>query len=141
MSKQKAFTKNFSLELEEFMTDFCPEQEVLFVRKIAMDLLADITARSPVDTGRFRSSWVVGINKPDLSQPTEIDKTGGKTLAAGSSRISQAKHRDAIYISNNVKYAIALEHGHSKQAPQGVVAVAVASARAILSKWKRGADS
>ena len=99
------------------------------LRKIALDGLRGVLLGSPVDTGRFRGSWRVGINRviKSVKAPPEKKKLAPKqsvdpaTLADGSEKIGKAKFGDTIYITNNVVYAQRLEDGHSKQAPAGVL--------------------
>lgn len=128
--------KEFEMDLKNFTDKYLPEQQTLFVRKISMDLLADITLRSPVDTGRFRGAWVVGVNSPNTSEPNTPDKVGIATITRGVSEIGSVRAGDKVNISNNVEYAVALEYGHSKKAPQGVVAVAINRIMAKLQQSK-----
>ncbi len=57
---------------------------------------------------------------------TGIDKNGQPTIAKGTNVILQADGLKDIYIMNNLPYARALEYGHSKQAPAGVVRITLA---------------
>jgi len=101
----------------------------LVLRKLAFDAFAGLLMRSPVDTGRFRASWRIGINRVDLSvEPERADSLNIRSRFALQSApapsgglIQTAKFGDTIHLSNNLPYAQALEHGHSKQAPQGVL--------------------
>lgn len=132
------------------ISKFCERTKVkptLVLRKIAFDIFRGVIKMSPVDTGRFRASWRVSINRVDLSTDntqyhkklrnketkmfTGKTKTVTKTTVvqatgSGSKVISNAKYGDQIYITNNVPYAVPLEHGHSKQAPGGMVRVTIA---------------
>lgn len=65
------------------------------LRKIAMDCLEGVIMKSPVDTGRFRASWRVGINSVDLSveeapPPKTKPKQGRSTDAAGRMIVTKA---------------------------------------------------
>ena len=91
--------------------------------KIAMEALNRVVMKSPVDTGRFRANWTVAVGRQDLSTTEETDKSGTATIAKGSQIILGQKGPAVIWLSNNLPYAQALENGHSKQAPMGMVAL------------------
>jgi hypothetical protein len=117
---------NFTLDLRKFV-DSIPEEMVKpVVQKLALHALRGVVLKSPVDTGRFRGNWNVAVNHIDYSVTTAPDKSGGGVIAKGAALIAAAEPGQAIYISNNVPYAVALELGHSKQAPAGVVALTFA---------------
>lgn len=73
--------------------------------------------RSPIDTGRFKSNWNYAAEQPDIftSERTNIRTVNGiedmPAKAAGHIH----------YVTNSLPYGPALERGHSKQAPQGMV--------------------
>lgn len=93
---------------------------------------------SPVDTGRFRGNWQVTANKPPLYALNQYDKEGSKTIAAGE-RALRAIMRGggavrSIHFSNMLIYANALEYGHSKQAPAGVVGIVAIRLRSFMAE-------
>ncbi|WP_429820275.1 hypothetical protein [Ensifer sp. B1-9] len=53
-------------------------------------------------------------------------------MAKGAAIIAAADPFQAIFITNNLPYATALEAGHSKQAPIGMVAVTFAELESML---------
>lgn len=114
--------KQFKLDLDKA---FEAEQEhvALIAMKIAMEALNRVVMKSPVDTGRFRANWTVAVGRQDLSTTEETDKSGTVTIAKGSQIILGQKGPAVIWLSNNLLYAQALENGHSKQAPMGMVAL------------------
>lgn len=123
---------NFALDLRKF-ADSIPEEMVKpVVQRFALQALNGVVMKSPVDTGRFRGNWNVSVGRIDYSVSAEIDKSGGATIAKGSAVIDAAKGDQAIFISNNLQYATALENGHSKQAPIGMVAVTFAELESML---------
>lgn len=77
--------------------------------------------------GRFRGNWQIGLDTLPTEETGRIDKTGSRTMSAGMSVLEQFKVGmvQTIYIANNVPYAIPLEYGHSKQAPNGMVRLSV----------------
>lgn len=76
--------------------------------------------------GRFRANWGVNIGSPSGGTVDTVDKSGESTIAKNNASIAQWNGRDAIYLTNHLPYAIALENGHSKQAPAGMVRITVA---------------
>lgn len=123
---------SFALDLRKF-ADSIPEEMVKpVVQKLAMHALNGVVMKSPVDTGRFRGNWNVAVNRIDYSVTAETDKSGGSVIAKGAAIIASAEPDQAIYISNNLPYATALETGHSKQAPIGMVAVTFAELESML---------
>ncbi|MBX5175323.1 HK97 gp10 family phage protein [Rhizobium lentis] len=123
---------NFGLDLRKFV-DSIPEEMVKpVVQKFAMHALRGVVLKSPVDTGRFRGNWNVAVNRIDYSVTPETDRSGGSVIAKGMAVIGAAEPGQAIYISNNLPYAVVLENGHSKQAPAGVVALTFAELESMI---------
>jgi hypothetical protein len=89
---------------------------------------------SPVDTGRFRGNWQVGLTAPVTGTLATLDKSGAATIARGNQVLSQAKSGGVIYINNNLPYAQRLEYGWSKQAPSGMVRITLARFQSMLDK-------
>jgi len=89
------------------------------VKRVVKSIGKDIIKRSPVDTGKFKANWNAALNAPDLS----IDRQSGAGLTEVANRI---KIGDAFFFTNNLAYALRLEFGHSDQAPNGMVRLAVA---------------
>ena len=102
-------------------------------RRSALDVLRRLVVRSPVDTGRFRGNWQTGVNDAPSGDIPSKDKGGSATINDGESSIASAKVGDSIFIVNNLPYAIALENGHSGQAPHGMVAITIAEWPGILA--------
>ena len=122
-----ARAKQFSIDLTRWGTSLEKEQAPQFIRKIALELLKKVTMKSPVDTGRFRANWMVGIGGAD---ETTTDSTVNDAMMRGSIVLTGYKTLKQIHISNNLPYAAALEHGRSMQAPLGVAEVSVAEIEA-----------
>lgn len=115
------------------------------VREFVKSVHAELVKTSPVDTGRFRANWQITYNHVPLYALNEYDKTGEKTIASGV-RIANALPLGrggavtSIYFSNMLIYANALEYGHSRQAPAGVlglVAIRLRSHMAVAIKQSR----
>lgn len=126
--------KEFRLGLDRWFKDEVEDRIVLAVQKIGMEALRRVVLKSPVDTGRFRGNWLVAIGSPADGTVARIDKTGGDTIRAGSAVITGLSEATAIYLTNNLPYAVALENGHSQQAPGGMVAVTMAELEAFFAR-------
>jgi hypothetical protein len=106
-------------------------------RRVAIDLFDRIVLRTPVDTGRARASWQIGIGKAStFVRGKNYNNPGG---AAGDARQQHANlarfksgNGNRIFISNNLPYIGALEFGHSDQAPHGMVRISVAEVKAEI---------
>ena len=95
------------------------------VRKLVLDLHSNIVRRSPVDTGRFRANNQVSLNSIPSDAVLAFDKSGSATITVGESVMVRFEVGDTVFLYNNVEYALALEYGHSTQAPQGVYRLSV----------------
>ncbi|MCP9269840.1 hypothetical protein M5U04_17580 [Xenorhabdus sp. XENO-1] len=84
----------------------------------------DINAPPGYTGGRFRGNWQVTFDDIPTEETGRIDKSGNMTKSVGDLVIGQFKVGvKAVYFSNVVPYAYRLEMGHSKQTPNGMVAV------------------
>lgn len=89
------------------------------VKRITARMLQGVVFRSPVDTGAYRGNHRVGVGKVDYT--TSLNDTANVSTSRGLPIIMQnGGLGKVVYISNNLPYAIALENGHSKQAPMGI---------------------
>ena len=115
----------FTLALQQFAAKAEANADAA-VRGIVLEVQSRLILRSPVDTGRFRGNW-----RYSVGQPAE------GTVETGGTSESPAPPPDAPalvpgegmgrvhFLTNNLPYAMALERGHSTQAPQGLVALTV----------------
>lgn len=102
-------------------------------KALALELEQRVVKMSPVDTGRLKGNWNVGINSPNLAEYPP-DKTGAAPHARALGALSKLKVGDAIWITNNLPYTPMLEYGlygdglktingYSRQAPHGFIRV------------------
>lgn len=93
---------------------------------------------SPVDTGRFKGNWQVTANKPPLYAINNYDREGSKTIAEGKREIFALMRGGgavrSLWFSNMLIYANALEYGHSKQAPAGVMGIVAVRLRSFMAE-------
>ena len=102
-------------------------------KKIVGDMLQGVVMQSPVDEGTYRGNHRISINAPDGNWDNTHDVSGVLTMNKGYGVSSKSKLGDLVYIQNNLPYAMALEVGHSQQAPHGVYSVTFA---AVSEKYK-----
>lgn len=76
-----------------------------------LDTVNTLKAKTPVDTGRARNSWILTANKNKF-----VDGAGAY-MEAESMGPPSDKHIETLYITNGVPYIEDLNRGTSKQAP------------------------
>lgn len=121
--------KEFDKQLQQFSTIIVPNSHSALVKKIAFLVLKGVVLKTPVDTGRARSNWLVTVN--GQAQGTiEIDKLTAEqasnfALDKGIPVINNSKPFSTITITNNLPYIGVLEFGSSDQAPKGMLRVTI----------------
>jgi len=101
------------------------QAEIRFVEEVsesvvigtAYEVAGKFQGRTPVDTGFARNSWIV------TTSPDDFGTLGNNSIEARIALVNQIKLGQDIYINNGAEYISALEHGHSSQAPAGMVSV------------------
>jgi len=121
----------FNREIDAFARKV-PDRAVTLHKKVAFEALRRLVSKTPVDTGRARGDWQVTIGDPATGQLDVLDVSGSLTVAAGLAALAGLPPYQIVWISNNVDYIERLEHGHSKQAPEGMLAVTVEELRAMF---------
>lgn len=106
-------------------------QEV--TRWVALEALRRVVMKTPVREGRARGSWQVAVSVRPTGEVDIYDKDGGATIAEGSREISQVGPYETIYIASNLSYILPLEEGHSRQAPNGMVATTIAELQTFFA--------
>lgn len=110
-----------SFEKSLSIADELAEEIDAEVRAVSLNLLTGLTRVTPVDTGRARGNWFVGIDRPvrtidQFRQARQAIIDGVATI----NDIVNGKYRTVI-ISNNLPYIEKLNSGHSTQAPKKFV--------------------
>lgn len=105
-------------------------------RATALNLLRGLIRLTPVDTGRAKGNWFVGVNIP--KREVNPERRQAQALADGSTNIATARAiaYPEIIVSNNLPYIERLNNGHSMQAPKMFVETEitrVANARGVTS--------
>lgn len=106
----------------------------LVVRKVALDVFKRVIMKSPVDTGRFRGNWQVAIGSIPAGTLQIDDKAGTATIAKVTAATMRLQAGQVITLVNNLVYARALEYGHSKQAPNGMIRLTLTEFGSVVSK-------
>ena len=83
--------------------------------------------------GRFRANWSYGYGAAPAETFDLIDPTGAASRDRIQAGVLAAKAGGVHYIANNLPYAMALENGHSTQAPHGMVGLAVVDFQGIVA--------
>lgn len=112
-----------SLSIASDLEDIINEE----VRATSLVLLRDVVIATPVDTGRARGNWVIGVTTPVIEQFDNFDKTGGETIRRGATRIGDARaiKYPTINLTNSLPYVTRLNQGWSQQAPAMFVESAI----------------
>lgn len=130
--------RGFERDLKKFADSLGIGVETV-VKKIALQTFTGIVKKTPVDKGRARASWVIGVgnrqNSPVLSDnqqfsATEATRYAGEELA----ELSRIKPFSVVFISNSLPYIEVLENGSSDQAPNGMVAVTLQEVERDLNR-------
>lgn len=128
--------ETFNATLKRFIRG-CQENALTVVKLAAFKVHDDIVVRTPVDTGRCAASWTVVPGRvPSEEVAPEIPKLGPAKERTAARRAAKSFSRsvmqsakagqDTVWtIANNLPYVEALENGHSKQAPAGMVKLAL----------------
>lgn len=89
------------------------------VQSFTSKILSSLVKKTPVDLGAAKNNWNLSVNK--------IDKTTAKkrNSALNLDVLKTIDGKKDVYITNSLPYIVALEHGHSKQAPKGMVKMTV----------------
>ena len=112
-------------------------------RASVFGLYEELVERCPKDTARAAAGFNIG-ETPSEWTPENGDYDGGSgqtpraQVLENQRKLSQIPDHSTICISNNVEYLLALENGHSKQAPTGFIALALQS---FASKLRQAAES
>lgn len=84
-----------------------------------------VTLSTPVDTGRARANWVVGVTSANRTINDTPTPVGTAAIQRARQAILAAPARQDLYISNNLPYIVKLNEGSSAQAPRKFVQAAI----------------
>lgn len=116
--------------------DYSEEKLNQLMRVVILETDGQLKAQSPVDTGRFRASWIIGENATESS----YDAGPGRRITpptASNYTVGQEKFGETYHIHNTLPYAEPLANGYSRQAPAGWVDIV---ARQMTARARQLAD-
>jgi hypothetical protein len=122
--------KQFKADLTFFSKTIVPRDHARFCAKIAMNLHRLVVYQNslmpehPVLTGWARANWAAFIGAEPPSTPIGTRPPEGtriNTIQDPTAMLAAVPNYPMIWIYNNVPYIEALEDGHSKKAPQGML--------------------
>lgn len=93
--------------------------------EVAEAVFDGVVDKSPVFTGSFRASWSAMVGTPTFQYI--VGGTPNNPLRRPVWPKLKVKDGEAIHVTNGAPYAWRLEQGHSGQAPNGMVALTIAS--------------
>jgi serine protease inhibitor len=93
------------------------------LQTIVLKIGETVVTLSPVDTGRFKGNWQLGIDQTTSESLIRYDQEGFATLSEMAQKVNSFTAGQIAYIQNHVLYGYDLEYGSSKQAPDGVVRI------------------
>lgn len=133
-----ATPQEFGDKVRRFARETCPRAATAKARRAALGIQRGLILVSPVDTGRFRSSWFVATRVATLEDvppkpPRGRRAAGGQSASAAMQEIADVKLGDSIHISNPLPYGPRLNDGWSKQAPRRFVQMVVRSVLSVRS--------
>lgn len=112
------------------------------VRASVIGLYGELVDKIPKDTARAASGFVIDQQPSEWAPPPGDYKTElARIVQENIDRVGKLPPGASICIFNNVEYLLALENGHSVQAPTGFIALAMrwwtSDAQKMLDKWSR----
>lgn len=125
-------SRDFQLALDKWQDKVTLDVKK-FTKLVTFKVFDRIILRTPVDTGRCRASWAIGVNEVKVDdQPATF--AGGATAArsVADSRKIGVVDANLYVIANGLHYVEKLENGWSRQAPAGMVRLAIADVKTEL---------
>lgn len=142
----------FTLDLQKF-AEKAKERADDAVSGVVTAIVAKVDARSPVGNpslwkhdppagyvgGHFRANWQLGIDRVPAGELAGVDPTGAETTGRNFAIIPAEAAGHVYTLSNNLPYAMRLEHGYSTQSPAGMVGLTVVEFQDIVDAAVREA--
>lgn len=125
-----------------------PIERLNYTKKlVGFSTVNRLARRAPVLTGRYRASFNLSINGIDYSvkppAPKEYIKNKKVYYEFDINKATEKLQgvtlqvTDGIFISNSLPYAVALENGHSQQAPNGIFRTVIPEVKEDIKKFAR----
>lgn len=124
---------NFSVDLNKYVAKAKMRADTV-IRMVAFDLFSRVIEKTPVDLGHARGNWIPMIGEPVAGEAIDVfDKSGSATIAKVRAVLPGLAAGGSMSIVNNVPYIQALENGHSKQAPVGMINLSLIEVQANIA--------
>jgi hypothetical protein len=103
------------------------------VRKLGIRIDQGVVLGTPVDTGRARANWLVGIGTAPVGTTENLDQVGNASIQAAVSIIGNypADKLPDLWIVNNLPYIDRLNDGWSERSNPRIKWVEAAIDRAL----------
>ncbi len=120
---------NFALDLKKWAKG--AQHSIGEIRRyVLINMGGAIIADTPVATGMLKGNWQTSVGAP---KTTEIPlRPANMAVAELVDAAANVKGDQPVYITNNRPYARAIEYGHSKKRPEGMVRKNVAKFQRIV---------
>ena len=138
---------SFASDCDKFRRKKFKGRMTVVLRKVSLDLSRKVVQRTPVDTGRARGNWMVGINHLPIASLMGIERDPRARITGD---IQKAVAGDTVTLANSLPYIGVLEYGgfpnppkkgtgkssggYSQQSPQGMVRITVEEYKPTLQK-------
>lgn len=144
---------SFSGEIEKFAKKAVNNADIV-VRKTVLDIGTRLVNRTPVGDatywkskpppgyagGHARANWSHSIGVRVVQELDVIDKSGAASINRIQKSVPVNSGGKVHFIQNSVPYIERLEEGHSRQAPNGMVALTAVEFRGILEGILKGLE-
>lgn len=138
---------SFASDIEKFVKKTGANADKV-VREVVLDIGKSLVMKTPVGDpkywkskppkgyagGHARANWQHSVGSRVTEEIDCIDKSGQKSINRIQQSIPQSAAGLVHYVQNSVPYIKRLEEGHSRQAPQGMVALTEIEFKDYMSK-------
>lgn len=121
---------SFSGDVGKFARDAAEAHDKI-ARAATLDFFSGTIKDTPVDTGRARGGWTVGVGVEPAESPERLDKEGAAASAEAMAKTPKGAGQE-VFMMNNLPYILELENGSSKKAPNGMVRINLARVQRIV---------
>lgn len=128
---------SFAVELQK-LVDKARGDVDRAVRQSVVLATQSLVLKSPVDTGRFRANWILGVGVINQTTSATTDKGGMAAIGRIADQMQNQPEGAVFYITNSLPYAKRLEYGYSDQAPQGMVRLTVVELPNLIKTYAEG---
>lgn len=105
------------------------ESHVNIIRKFVFDIFTSTVLNTPIVTGNLRANWIPSVETPDTGTVIFSELSENQATEMSLRRLEKFRNYNEIpnfwYIVNNLDYASYIEEGHSKKAPEGMLAISI----------------